>query len=100
MENNLEFNGIYRGTVVYNIDPEVRGKCKVFVHGVYPDEFFHDWKLLPWAEPASPIMAGAWTNVRPGLNTETGWCSAPHFHRKRSKEGCTGICIFRNGRSK
>lgn len=49
------YSGIYRGTVVYNIDPDVKGKCKIFVHGVYPDEFLEKWDLLPWAEPAMPI---------------------------------------------
>jgi hypothetical protein len=50
------YPGIYRGTIVYNKDPKVKGRCKIFVHGVYPDEFFKDWNLLPWAEPAMAIM--------------------------------------------
>lgn len=103
----IEYNGIYRGTVVYNIDPDTNykiigterhdyhgyGKCKIFVHGIYPDEFFKDWHLLPWAEPAMAIGGGAWTNENGGLNKETGWCSAPHM-RKNSRNWCTSICIF------
>lgn len=93
MDNITSFHGIYRGTVVYNIDPAVKGKCKIFVHGIYPNEFFKDWKLLPWAEPAMSIGGGAWTNENNGLNKETGWCSAPHFG-KLPETRCLGICIF------
>jgi hypothetical protein len=81
------------GTIVYNIDPDKKGKCKVFVHGVYPDEYFKDWKLLPWAEPAMGIAGGAWTNENNGLNTETGWCSAPHFG-KSPETRSTSFCVF------
>lgn len=43
------FFGLYRGTVVQNVDPERRGRLQVMV----PDVF----KLLPstWAEPSVPL---------------------------------------------
>jgi hypothetical protein len=41
------------------------------VHGIYPDEYFKDWKLLPWAEPAMSVAGGSWTNENNGLNKET-----------------------------
>ncbi len=39
------------------------------------------------------IAGGAWTNESPGLNTETGWCSAPHFG-KSPETRSTSFCIF------
>jgi hypothetical protein len=89
----IKFNGIYRGTVVHNIDPSVKGKVKIFVHGVYPDEYLTNWKLLPWAEPAMSIAGGTWTNEGPGLNVETGWCSVPHAGALPGTR-FTSICIF------
>lgn len=54
-----DYTGIYRGTVVYNIDSDVKGKVKIFVHGVYPDQYFYKYELLPWAQPAMSIF-GRW----------------------------------------
>ena len=80
---DYHYTGTYRGTVVYNNDPDVKGKVKIFVHGVYPDEYFTKHEYLPWSEPAMPLFGGAWKNEDPDnhgnhLNNEVGWCSAPH----------------------
>lgn len=37
--HDYNYTGIYRGTVIFNDDPDVKGKIKIFVHGVYPDEY-------------------------------------------------------------
>ena len=71
---NDQYGGIYRGVVVNNGDPLKRGRCKVFVPGVYPDEFADGWDIktkatapsgesfygfrLPWAEPMQPLFCG------------------------------------------
>lgn len=56
---NNEYSGMYRGTVLDNEDPDGRGRCKVYVYGVY-DEKFKDEKgrKLPWAEPSQPLFCG------------------------------------------
>lgn len=81
--DDFAFPGIYRGTVVFNVDPDVKGKLKIFVHGVYPDEYFDKHQLLPWAEPAMSLFGGNWTNEKPDaygnhLNDQVGWCTVPH----------------------
>lgn len=54
-----EYFGVYRGWVLDNEDPEERGRCKVFVPGVYDNNFIEDsGNRLPWAEPAQPLFAG------------------------------------------
>ena len=68
--------GMYRGIVTYNsnyvdgtakesastteakTDEELKGRCKVFVYGVYPEIFLGEPAKLPWAEPAYPIFGG------------------------------------------
>lgn len=56
---NSQYGGMYRGTVVNNDDPLHRGRCKIFIRGVYSDEFEEDkGKLLPWAEPSQPLYCG------------------------------------------
>lgn len=92
----LTYDLIYRGTVVNNNDPEVKGKCKIFVHGVYPEEFFTQHDFLPWAEPAMPIMGGSWKNENNGLNKETGWTSPPHAG-KNPDEGAQVFVFFEAG---
>lgn len=81
----MEFPGMWRGTVVYNIDPLVRGRIKVYVAGVYPVLYEHDYDKLPWAEPAMAIFGGSgnWPNW-PSLNKETGVCSVPHANKDNS----------------
>ena len=60
--HDYHYTGIYRGTVVYNNDPDVRGKVKIYVHGVYPEEYKTKHQLLPWAEPAMGLFGGNWKN--------------------------------------
>lgn len=56
---NNEYFGFYRGTVVDNEDPAGRGRCKVYVYGVYDEKFQEDkGKRLPWAEPSQPLFCG------------------------------------------
>ena len=80
---DYHYTGIYRGTVIYNDDPDVKGKIKIFVHGVYPDEYCNKPQYLPWAEPAMGLFGGNWTNENPDshgnhLNSQVGWCTVPH----------------------
>ena len=56
---NNEYTGMYRGTVLDNEDPGGRGRCKVYVYGVYDEKFKEDkGKNLPWAEPSQPLFCG------------------------------------------
>lgn len=57
--HNNEYNGFYRGTVLDNEDPDGRGRCKVYVYGVYDEKFIEEnGKRLPWAEPSQPLFCG------------------------------------------
>jgi len=81
-----QYFGNYRGTVVANVDPKVKGRCKIYVPGIYPEELAKIPENLPWAEPAMDIFGGSWINenqtqtgVRTDhLNIETGVTSNPH----------------------
>lgn len=56
---NNEYYGNYRGTVLDNDDPEGRGRCKVFVYGVYDESFLDsNGENLPWSEPCQPLFCG------------------------------------------
>lgn len=68
--------GIYRGIVVANVDPSVRGRVKIFVPGVYPVELKTTPDVLPWAEPVEPIFAGNFKSSG-GACPETGVASVP-----------------------
>lgn len=77
MINNVQ--GIYRGKVVANYDPFVKGRVKLWIPGVYPEAFLNKPDELPWAEPVMPIFGGNFTNLREGdLNSETGITTIPH----------------------
>lgn len=74
-----EFNGFYRGKVVDNYDPLVKGRLKVYVRGVYPEQLSKTGDNLPWSEPVMPLFGGDYTNKTiPGLNKETGVTTIPH----------------------
>ena len=76
----LDFNHIYRGTVIDNYDPEIKGRCKIYVPGVYPESLSDDGRNLPWAEPCMSIFGGSYQNIRHGdLNPEVGVTSIPHI---------------------
>lgn len=49
------YYGNYRGIVKAH---DVNGMCKIFVPGVYPEEFGTDFNSLPLAEPCQPLFAG------------------------------------------
>ena len=70
--------GMRRGIVIDNKDPEYRGRCKIFVPGVYPNEFAKTPENLPWAEPAMGLFGGGWTSTKNSKYPETGMCSVPH----------------------
>lgn len=93
---SLEFNKIYRGIVVYNEDPKVKGRCKVWVIGVYPESFRYNPDLLPWAEPVMPLFGGNWTNENGGLNSEVGVSTIPHAS-KAPGFGSEVWLFFENG---
>lgn len=58
---NNEYTGTYMGTVLDNKDPAGRGRCKVYVYGVYDEKFKEDdGKHLPWAIPAQPLFCGGY----------------------------------------
>ena len=77
-----KFPGIYRGVVIWNDDPTVHGRIKVFVPGVYSDKYYTQPANLPWARPLSPSFGGGAPNPNNNdkhvLNDEVGWCSVPH----------------------
>ena len=63
-KDNMERFHIYRGIVVYNQDPQLKGRVKIFVPGIYPVQFKNTWQKLPWAQPALLIGGGNWANQR------------------------------------
>jgi hypothetical protein len=71
-----QFNAIYRGIVLDNKgdekDPAKKGRVKVFIPGVYPDEFKDKPKALPWAEPAEGLFGGNAPVDDPKPKVETG----------------------------
>jgi hypothetical protein len=77
----MSFRGMYRGVVVHNVDDKVMGRIKVYVPGIYPEEYAADPMKLPWAEPAMPLFGGSgnWRDM--SLNKETGACSVPHANK-------------------
>lgn len=97
--DRTDFTGIYRGFVVWNDDPKVRGRIKVFVPGVYSDKYETQPANLPWARPFSPSFGGGSMNPdnadRHVLNDEVGWCSVPHAGD--AKTGSQVFLFFENG---
>ena len=77
--NNKKFNGMWRGTVIDNYDPLVKGRCKIYVPAVYPEEYKSLPKSLPWAEAAMPIFGGSFKSTKGSDKPETGMSSAPHI---------------------
>lgn len=55
-EREDNYTGFYLGTVTKQCDE--CGACKVFVHGVYPDDFKNDPERLPTAYPCMPLWGG------------------------------------------
>lgn len=71
----MKFSDICRGIVVDNSGE--KGRCKIYVPGVYPSEYEKNAKLLPWAEPAMPLYGGSFTAGSGSLNTECGFVGWP-----------------------
>jgi hypothetical protein len=87
--SKTSFDQIFRGVILDNTGP--RGRCKVFVPGVFPSVFSNDPVALPWAEPAMSLASGSFTSVSAHINmddnvstqaplckNETGYCGPPH----------------------
>ena len=73
------FNGMYRGVCLSNNDPEHRGRVKIWIPGVYPEELAKNHTNLPWAEPCMGLFGGNGYNSDPAdMNSETGSCTPPH----------------------
>lgn len=70
--------GMYRAIVICNNDPQKMGRVRVFVPGVYPEEYKSTPAKLPWAEPAMSIFGGNFTAPDDSENEETGVCTTPH----------------------
>jgi len=88
---------IYRGTVIFNDDPLVKGRVKVFVYDVYPPIFETQPDKLPWAEPIMPLFGGSWKVERKEcLNVEAGVSSTP-FASKNIGLGASVWVMFENG---
>lgn len=69
--------GFYRGLVIDNADPNSKGHCRIYVHGVYPGESVRNPEMIPWAEPVMPIFGGSGAAASGQKFTSTGWTSAP-----------------------
>ena len=78
------------------LDPKTLGRCKIFVYGVFPEEFRANYAKLPWAEPVMSLFGGNWTNENDGLNKETGVSSAPH-QSETPGDGAQVWVFFENG---
>lgn len=78
-ENIKKLNGFYRGTVLKHL---YNGKCKVFIYGVYNENYINDPDKLPDAEQAMPIFGGSYEG--------SGMFSYPNL-------GSTVWCFFQNG---
>lgn len=74
-----KFEGIYRGTVTDNNDPDRQGKVRVRVYPMFADI---DAALLPWAIMSCPIWDGA--------GVGTGWFALPDV-------GTNVYCMFEQG---
>jgi len=55
-QSTLKFNGMYRGKVLDNIDPDKLGRLKIQVFGVFDKIVVED---IPWAVPAFPLFSGS-----------------------------------------
>lgn len=71
--------GVYRGQVIQHL---THGKCKVWIPGIYPDEFITKPDNLPPAEQASSLFGG--------INNGNGMFSYPNI-------GAIVWCFFENG---
>ena len=56
VDDSVKYEGIYRGAVLDNNDPDMLGRIKVNVFGVYRDIAATD---LPWCVPMQPSSIGA-----------------------------------------
>lgn len=78
-ENIKKLNGFYRGTVLKHLPA---GKCKVFIYGVYNENYLESPDNLPDAEQAAPLYGGC--------NNGNGVFSYPNI-------GSSVWCFFQNG---
>lgn len=91
------FDGIYRGIVVETLDPEVKGRVKVFVPGVYPETLAKNSANLPWCELIMPIFGGSYkSSSNDSLNQNCGVCSVM-LTDKENLKGSQVWVFFENG---
>lgn len=69
-----EFKTMYRGVVISNSGTGSEGgRCKIFVPGIYPNQYKDNANALPWAEPIVPLFGGNYS----GSGVKTGVCGWP-----------------------
>lgn len=56
-----KYNGIYRGKIIDNIDPDQLGRCKIQVYPMFSE--ITEAEELPWVKPAMPLFEGAGTGI-------------------------------------
>ena len=78
--SRVRCSGFYRGKVVQRSSNK-HGLLKIWIPGVYPEEWEDQPSMLPDAEPASPLFAGC--------NNGNGMFSYPNI-------GSTVWCFFQN----
>lgn len=61
-KSSLTYDGIYRGKVVDNNDPDKKGRIKVRVYGIMQNSKIQT-DSIPWAVSAQPLSNGAGTGV-------------------------------------
>lgn len=83
------YYGNYRGFCVSNEDPLAIGRIKIYVPGVYPEEFMTQPNELPWAEPAWPVFGASMPCEKNSHNLQSGYFSVP----RHSQSGIQGIAI-------
>lgn len=72
----LTYNSNYRG-IVLDFDELERGKCRIFVPGVYPEEYRDKPEFLPDAFPTASLFGGNFEATEGSQNTQTGICGWP-----------------------
>jgi hypothetical protein len=102
MGDRINFDGFYRGICVDNYDPQIKGRLKIHVPGVYAEELSKVPENLPWAEPVMPLFGGNWTNEQLGgtswdLNNETGVSTIPHTSYWDNLDGAQLWVFFERG---
>ncbi len=77
-----EYRSLYRGIVKSNTGTGSEGgRCKIFVPGVYPNQYIDNANALPWAEPIAPLFGGSYNGENNAITKKkipTGICGWPN----------------------